>query len=334
MKKQLFVVLIPVFTLFFSFLVSSQEIKKDFHESFSVEKGVVLILKHGDGDVTVNRWDKDVVDITVRYRAEFKIFGIGSRRDFDVEFNQRGNTVYVTGKEKGKGGITIGIQTSRRYEYTYDIKAPGYTELDFRGDDGEVKVEDWYGNIICILDDGNITLRNIQSERMKLQSDDGAIRVDESECELDIKVDDGDIYLENCQTEECRISGDDGEISLRRCSGSFEIGTDDGDINFDRVQAEMLNIKSDAGDIDLRLLKTDRFDLDIYTDDGNVIIELERGISAMFSLDSDDGRIRVDIPDVKNYRERRHQKYGEIYGGKGRIRVRTNDGDIMLREYK
>ena len=80
------------------------------------------------------------------------------------------------------------------------------------------------------------------------------------------------------------------------------------------------------------MLKTDRIDVYISTDDGNVILDLERGISATFSIDSDDGKIRVNIPDVEDFEEGRYHKSGEISGGKGKIRIRTSDGDVVLNE--
>ncbi len=334
MKKRIIFVYAGISTFLFFSLALSQEIKKDFHQSYDVEEGVTLHLRHGDGDVTITPWDKDKVDITVRYRATFRIYGIGSTRDFNVDFRQSGDDIYVTGKERNRGGIVIGVQISGRQEYTYDIKAPDYAELDFHGDDGEVKIEDWAGDISCVIDDGDIRIRNIQSEMIKLRSDDGGIRIQDLVGELYINIDDGDVFLADCQTAECRITGDDGEISLRRCKGSFQLKIDDGDIEFNRVQARSLDIRSDDGDIDISLLKSDRLDVDIISDNGYVIIDLEEGMSATFSLVSDDGRIRVDLPEVENFKKGRHHKSGETYGGWGRIKVRTEDGDITLREMR
>ncbi|HDL19511.1 MAG TPA: hypothetical protein ENH29_10685, partial [Bacteroidetes bacterium] len=161
-KKMVSVVFFSLFFIFSS--IAAREIKKDFHKSFDVGEGAVLILHHGDGDVTVLPWDKDVIDVTVRYRLEYKSIGIGNRHDFDVEFRQNGEKVYVIGKERGSG-ISIGVQYSRRYEYTYKIRAPKYVELEFTGDDGDVEIDDRQGNIFLTLDDGNVDLSNIAADK-------------------------------------------------------------------------------------------------------------------------------------------------------------------------
>jgi len=333
MKKYQFENFIFLSTFIVSFSLFSQEIDRDFHKNFDVDKGAILHLEHGDGNVTVTPWNKDEVDVTVRYRAEFKTIGIGGgRRDFDVEFRQSGDDVYVIGKEKGRGGVTIGVHTSRRFEYTYKIKAPSYMELDFKGDDGDIEISDWESNVLCNLDDGDIELKDVFCERTKIKSDDGKIHITNLTGELFVNADDSDISLYECEMSDCNFEGDDGEIRLNNCKGSFNIQVDDGDIRFKKVQTKELQIKVDDADIDLDLLKTDRIDLYVLSDNGNVLIDLERGISATFSVDTDDGRIRVNLPNVDEYDEGRHHKSGEIYGGKGKIRIRTSDGDVTLNE--
>lgn len=326
--------ILTILSVLVPFLLFAQEIKKDYHETFDVEKGAVLHLKHGDGDVTVTPWDKDEVDVTVRYRAEFKTIGFGSKRDFEVEFRQSNDDIYVIGKERGRSGVTIGVHTSRRYEYTYKIKAPDYIELDFSGDDGEVMIRDWEANIKCLLDDGDIDLQNIRSNRTKLVTEDGTLRIENLNSELFIESDDGDVYLRDCNSLECRIECEDGEITIRDSQGNFEISTDDGDVELLRILVENLQIKSNDGDLDLDFLKTDRIDVDISTDDGNVSMDIEKGISVDFLLESDDGSVRVNVPDIENYQEGRHRKSGSILGGKGRIRVQSVDGNITMREYR
>ena len=41
----------------------TRDMKKDYHETFEVKSGDMLYLSHGDGNVTISSWDKDIVDI-------------------------------------------------------------------------------------------------------------------------------------------------------------------------------------------------------------------------------------------------------------------------------
>jgi len=312
---------------------AAKEINKDFHQSFDVERGDTLRLKHGDGDVKIIPWEKDVIDVKIRYRADIDAVGIrlGSRDDFVAEFRQTGNTVYVEGRETSRG--TIGFYNKRRYEYTYEIQAPDYIKLDLSGDDGDVEIADWAGEIDCRIDDGDINLQDINGDKTSIWGEDGDITIDNLTGELSISLDDGDVYLKACDMPQCRVEGEDGEIEISEAQGSFDISVDDGDVTMRQIAASGLIIRANDGDIDLDLLAGQILDADIRTDDGNVTIELGKGFSLSFHASADDvDYIRVELDDVQNFREDRVSKSGRIGGGEGRLKIRTADGDITIKE--
>lgn len=322
--------ILPVLLVFLSSPGQAKDVKKDFHESFDIQKGTTLHLKHGDGDVTLTSWNKDVVDVEVHYRAEIHIIGLGGEPEFDVEFRQTKNDVYVIGKERS--GSVVGIRSINRYEYIYTVKAPNYVKLELEGDDGDVHIRNWRETIDCHLDDGDIELQNIASEKTTLRGEDGRIQVDKLSGELFVKCDDGDIRLTDCKIPYGRLHGEDGNIRIAHSSISMDVELDDGDLTVNQTQAEKVNVQSEDGDIDMMLHKTDNLELDITTDDGDVDIDLEKGFSTSFYLHSYDGRVNVELPEIANFEEERHTKSGKIRGGHGRIEVRTSDGNITLRE--
>jgi hypothetical protein len=327
MRKPASVLFLCLFVLVSAIPAGGKKIDKDFHQSFDVKKGVTLHLEHGDGDVTITPWDKDILDVEVHYRAELKSIGIGGKHDFDVEFRQTDDGVHVIGKVKSSG--SIGYRSFKLYEYTYAIRAPKYLELDLEGEDGDVGID---GKIDCSLDDGDIELKDILSPRTQIRLEDGDLRVDGLQGTLSARGEDGDIVIRECKSERCRIDLEDGDVTIRGSEGEFEISVSDGDITFDQVRASVLDISAEDGDVELELLKVDSIDVDITADDGNVSVDLESGTSAAFSLDTDEGRIRTDLPDADFSRKRRHRVSGEIHGGEGRIRIRTLDGNVVLRE--
>jgi DUF4097 and DUF4098 domain-containing protein YvlB len=330
MKKLAFTLLVASLLIASTISARAREINKDFHKSFDVRKGVSLHLKHEDGDVTIIPWDKDVVDVEVHYRAELKSLGIGGKHDFDVEFRQSDDVIHVIGKVKSSS--SIGFRYFKRYEYTYTIQAPRYLQLDLEGEDGDINIENWRGKIYCRIEDGDIDLQDIFSKKTQIRLEDGDLHVDGLQGDLLVNGDDGDIVLRECKTRLCRIDLEDGDVTIKRSEGDFEIDIEDGDITLDQVRSRMLDIRAEDGDIELDLLKVSGIDLDITADDGNVTVDLEFGISAAFSIDTDDGRIRVDLPNADFFKKRRHRISGEIHGGQGRIRIRTADGNVTLRE--
>ena len=327
-----------ILVLFF-FIVSTtigtataKDINKDFHQSFDVKEGDTLRLRHGDGNVQMIPWEENVIDVKVRYRADIDAVGIrlGSKDDFNVEFRQTGNTVYVTGKETSRG--TIGFYNKKQYEYVYEIHSPDYIQLDLDGDDGNLDIQDWRAEIDCRLDDGDITFRNINGERTSIQAEDGDIEIDSLSGDLTIEVDDGDVYLTACDMPRCRLEANDGDITISESKGSFDITVDDGNVNTRQFAATRLILRANDGDIDLDLMAGETIDADIRTDDGDVTVNLEKGFSLSFHLSADDADyIRIDLDDIEDYKEDDNSKSGRLLGGNGRLKIQTADGDITIK---
>lgn len=312
---------------------AAEEINKKFHQSFDVTRGDSLRLRHGDGDVRLIPWEKNIIEVEVRYRADIDVFGIrlGRRHDFDVEFRQTANTVYVTGKEASSA--TIGYQDKNVYEYVYEIYSPDYIKLDLDGDDGNVNIQSWNAEVECRIDDGDINLRNIVGDKTTIWGEDGTVEIDNLTGELTIKVDDGDVILNGCETARCRLETEDGDVTISRSRGSFDIGVDDGDIALKQTEANRLDIRAEDGDIDLDLLAVKRFEADIKTDDGDITVDLEKGFSTSFYVSADDADyIRIELDDVKDFKEDRFSKSGSLHGGEGRMKIRTADGNITIKE--
>jgi len=313
-------------------LAAAEEINKNFHQSFNVKGGDSLCLRFGDGDVTVVPWEKDVIDVSVRYRADIDVAGIrlGGRNDFDVEFRQSGNTVYVTAKEPSSGAI--GFYNKKVYEYVYEIHSPGTVRLDLEGDDGDVMIENWRAEVECRVDDGDIHLKNIAGGRTDVRTDDGDVTIDTLSGELTITIDDGDVILTACDLGSCRVDGEDGEVKIRQSKGSFDITVDDGNVIMERIEARGLHISAAEGNIEVDLLAGPALDAELKTEDGDIEINLEKGFSVSFHVSADDtDNIRLDLTGIESFKEDRYGKSGSINGGTGRMRVRTDDGDVTIR---
>ncbi len=307
---------------------SAKTIDREFHESFQVSPGARLELAHGDGDVEITRWDRDEIEVTVRYYAELKSGGLTSEPDFEVDFEQRGDTVRVIGREVGSKGI--GFFFNRRHEYVYRIHAPDYVVLDTQGEDGDIEIRGWRASIGIALDDGDVRIEETQSESVKIEAEDGDIDVSDFKGSLEIRIDDGDVRVVDCDASRIEVRAEDGDVVLDKCRGDFEIAVDDGSVVVTRASVSRLDIRSADGDIDLELLSATNLDLSVDADDGDVSLTLGSGVSAAFTIDTDDGDIRVASPEWVLTR-RDHRVTGEVGGAQGRIRITTSDGNVTLR---
>ena len=274
---------------------SAAEVNRTFVESFPANGETVLHLNHGDGDVTITPWEKNEVEIEVVYRGEVRKVGIGTARtDFDVEFKHDGPDIRVKGKEVGKG-MMFGYVSHEDHEYRYTVRAPDYVTLELNGDDGDVVVEAWRRSIHCSLGDGNLLLKNIVADQVKVTTTDGDVRVQEST----------------------------GRISILTTEGNVEVfGT----------RSSALDIKSTGGNVQVDLLPSIDPTIDIRTGDGRVRLALGLGTSAVFDLGTAAGNIRLDLSRDASLEESRNHVKGSLNGGRGSVRVRTTDGSIILKE--
>lgn len=330
MRWRALALVIPVLLVSMAATAMGKEIKRNYHESFEVAQGDRLHLVHGDGNVTIEPWDRDVLDIEVRYRAEVTKIGLGSEPDFSVEFDQDRHTVHVIGKEKST--VTLGFRSKTVHEYLYTIRAPAHLELDLKGDDGDVSITGWQGIISCRLDDGDLELCSIRSPETEIYLEDGDLSINELSGKLLVESDDGEVELANVRSERCQITVEDGDILIKDSEGDFDLESEDGNIDVRRSLARNLEIRSEDGDVELDLLETDDLDLDVTTSDGDVTIELAAGTSVAFDIDTDDGGIRLNLPDDAIVDRDHDRATGKLHGGQGRIRVDTEDGTVRLRE--
>ncbi|MBN2071792.1 MAG: DUF4097 family beta strand repeat protein [Candidatus Krumholzibacteriota bacterium] len=331
MRNTLGSLMIVIITALASCGAQGREIERDYHKTYDVSPGYGLRLKNGDGNVFIKRWDKDVLDIKVEYLAEYKSIGAGER-DFKVNFRTKNDIIEVTEVETSTP--VIGFHIFNIKEYSYTIFAPDYLTLEINGDDGEIYIDDWRANIEISLDDGAAVLRGIECDQTIISIEDGELNIGDHKGNLEIDYDDGRIEIFRCSIPECIIRGEDGPLSIRDTKGDFDIELDDGDADIYRLLTENLHYQGGDGDLEMEILRIDDIDIDIRTDDGDIDLDLEEGISAKFSIDVDDARIRIDLPSGTIIEKDENWVSGKLRDGKGRIRIRTSDGNVNLREIR
>lgn len=330
MRPQGRVVLAVLSIALLAVTAAATEIERDFHESFDVGEGFELDLRHGDGDVTITPWEKDVIDVTVRYRADITRIGFGGDPDFDVEFITGDDFVRVAGRTMPAGPTVL--LSVRRYEYTYTINAPPYVKLDLRGDDGDVEISGWRANIDCQLDDGDVVLRDIENTATWLSFEDGDVSISKLSGDLRLSGDDGDVQLSDCSTPRAKINIYDGDVTVSRSRGDFSVETEDGDVILDLMQAGSIRVRTEDGDVDVGLAAPEVGDIDVGADDGDVAIAVHPESSFSFLVTVDDGSVRVSVPEPERLEEREHSVSGVVRGGRGNIVVTTEDGNVLIRE--
>lgn len=306
----------------------AKEIDKNFHQEYDVQEGASLNLEHGDGNVDVTTWSKDVVDIDVVYRATFNGITRLEPQDFEVEFEKRGDQITVIGREPN----IIGIGAHRVHKYQYTIKAPAYVSLNVRGVDGNVMVEGRDNDVKIHSVDGNIVVSDVTASIVDIESIDGNLALSDINTDVNAEAVDGNINIENVDNSKCFCKSIDGNITIDGGSGNFEAGAVDGNIKLLKIGAESVDAHTSDGRIELELEKSEAPDVRLKSGDGNVRVTLANGTSVKINVHTGDGRIRTDLSPVDDLDTDDDMFRGSINGGNGSLSIRTGDGSVSINE--
>ena len=292
--------------------VLAKKVDRHFHQSFDVQEGAKLVLHHGDGEVSISPWEKNSIDVEVVYRASIKKAGAGSVREFEVEFEQSGDTVRVVGREPSVS-VFRGLSYHWEREYSYTVRAPRWVALELDGQDGDVSIREWGADIT-------------------LETSDGDVEIDGLLGDFEIRSQDGEIRIRDCETTRGSIRTSDGDVTLERCEGSLQLEASDGGLTLSRIRGDRLDLRTSDGDVELDLMASEALDLTIRSGDGDVAVDLDPDLSVAFTIQTGDGDVRMSGIEVAGLRKERRHTSGRIRDGRGSMKISTSDGDVVLRQ--
>ena len=236
-----------------------QHVAEDPHEdSFSFPGGGSFTLDVEDGDLILEGWDKEGVQIEAIKRVRsFQKSDVAlaeelvDQIDLIIEVDTRGNELNIrTENPSGCRGVDCRVD--------FRIFLP---RRHARTDDGEVRFTGLEGSVRVMTDDGDIILREITGD-INAHTDDGDVEVLVApRSAVVIRTDDGDIrlalVLEDGDEPKILVRQDDGDIdselpfwtskrSFDEAPGSPEIRlqTDDGDIRIFRRSLQKAGVRA------------------------------------------------------------------------------------------
>jgi hypothetical protein len=299
-------------------------------KQFRFTPGGQIVLTADEGDIRIVTWDRDEVHLTMtkvaygrdREEAEDML------KMMEVDIRESGDRLFI---EEGRW----------REEYRFN-----FWDL-FDGDFWRGR-----GRRTAYID---FDLKVPENVNLRLVCDEGDVEISETRGELLVNVDEGDIYLDDIVSDRVIIEVDEGDLVLRGFedsdSGIWEIRTDEGDLTLDSGRIHELNLYSDEGEILLThtdvyqmILETDEGDISadfqpaqdgrykVTTDEGNLSITLPAGCDLDVLARTMDGSIRCDFP-IEIDREGDGSKAkGQLGSGGGEMRLYTDEGHLEIKK--
>jgi DUF4097 and DUF4098 domain-containing protein YvlB len=215
--------------------------------------------------------------------------------EITVTASQRDNRIELEAKrpERESRGFGFHVSTSARLI----VSVPRRADIFVKTDDGAIRIERVNGRLELRTGDGSIRANDVSGE-LVLNTEDGSVVVDGAEGRLVLETGDGGVNVAG-QLTAVRMHTGDGSVVYRASPG---VSMSD--------------------------------DWDISTGDGSVSLYLPRGFSAELDAHTGDGSIKNDLDVVRasTTETGRRTVKGRLGDGGRRLRIRTGDGAITLKE--
>jgi len=261
-------------TLLLSAMISLT-VAQDQTKSFTVNKGDLLDVSTRMGNITIDTWDRNEVNIIVKNVIDSEISLL--------TMVQRGNKVEV----KFKGDDSDRIE--------FEISIPSKFDLDLSTGGGNITLKnDLDGEIDASTAGGNISVKNIIG-KADISTAGGNITVGDINSKADISTAGGNIKVGNINSD-ADISTAGGDMKIGDINGTADVSTAGGNIKIGYIKGGA-DVSSAGGNISV-----DNIDgnADISTGGGNVKVgnvtgsaELNTG-GGNISLEAATGEVEVN----------------------------------------
>ncbi len=283
--------------------VRAQEIKREgrwyvaeIKKTFPAGAEGVLEMRNVSGDITVQAWPQNSVEIVESLRME--VFTEEEARHVrdasEASYSQSGNRIIVEGRDRSR----------RSVDSHFKVNVPATFGLDLNTSGGNVSVYRVKGATTLRTSGGDIDLIETGGT-VRASTSGGNVTVRDAEGDIVTKTSGGNLDLERIKgTLDAKTSG--GNITLRVASKSVDLSTSGGDIEIIDVEGNV-NARTSGGNVDV---ENTRGRVAVATSGGDLVL---RDIKGELEGSTSGGDIRA---------ERLHAP----------SRLSTSGGDVIVRE--
>jgi len=340
--------------------VGSAFAEAEIHRSFSFRPGDTLEIETERGDIEYHSVGGAELTLTIRAKN-------GDVEDYlDLEFDDR-DGVRIKGVSTGKGFSFLSSLFGGGGDggsIQFVINGPEHVDLIFStsGGDiviiddidgsvtlatsgGDIAVNDIDGSVTLTTSGGDITFSDIRgslkagtsggnilgasvSGASSLATSGGDIRLQRADADLKVGTSGGDIELgEVGGWLKARTSG--GGIEVMRARGDVKVSTSGGDIVLEEMEG-FVEARSSGGRMEIEFAPGNHHGGDLSASGGDLNVRLPRGVGFDLDADADGGEVRAVLPVETEGRRDGHRLRGTIAGGGNLLKLRNNNGDIVI----
>ena len=294
--------------------------------SFRVSPGGVANVRTETGSIEVTTHSGNTVEAQVirRVPTDDKAEVKRVLENFDVDFEQRGNEVYVTAKRLNRGWMF----RDSRLKVKVVLVVPRNFNVDLRTSGGNIGVADLTGEVDARTSGGNLKLGRINGP-VEAKTSGGNIDLKESRGTVDIATSGGNITIGDVQGDlSAQTSG--GNIKIESVAGNVEAETSGGNISVDDARGT-IDAETSGGDVVARLRAQPQGSSRLHTSGGSVTVYLAPAIRVNVRAHSSGGGVHSDVPVTIEGKVDRSTLNGKINGGGPDLVLSTSGGTVEIK---
>jgi DUF4097 and DUF4098 domain-containing protein YvlB len=278
-----------------------------------VEYGGKLHLNTDIGSVEVYGTRSSMVEVEVIRKLKTTSSKRGSDllRRFDLDFDHRGDDVYITGDYHKEGLRGLWDSISNRLRVKFIVHVPFEYDVDLRTSGGSISIEDLEGEVVSKTSGGSLSFASIKGY-VYGRTSGGGIRIDDVIGDVDVHT-----------------SG--GSIRANFIDGDVKADTSGGGITIEEVRGSVVAHTS-GGSVKATFTDQPRHDCKLTTSGGSITVYIESGIGFFVDAHTSGGGIYNDFPVMISGRIDKKSLKADINRGGPELYLRTSGGSIHIRK--
>ena len=283
--------------------------------SFEASAGGRFVLDADWGEVEVETWGRDAVDVTVERTAELA----------SLEFDQQEGTITVRARRRERG--ILGWFRSDDAPF-FQVTVPRRFDLDLTTAGGAIGIADIAGEVVARTAGGRLAIGAVAGS-VHGRTAGGSIRIEDATGAVDVGTSGGTIRVGRVGGPvQARTTG--GSIHIDDAQGPVSAQTTGGSIRLGDVGGT-LDAKTTGGAIRATLAQQPEGDSRLRTTGGGIDLALAEGIKLDIDARTTGGRVSTDLADAVPVSERQSDWAAAVNGGGPKLTLRTTGGSIRLR---
>jgi DUF4097 and DUF4098 domain-containing protein YvlB len=288
-------------------------IEDTIEKSFTVKPGGTLTVDTRRGSIEVEGTSGSRVEVTVirEARTNNREKAAEMFEKFPVDFDQRGNDVFVTADyRENSAWKRFWNNLGNKFRAKFIIKVPEVYNVDLKTSGGSITVGDLEGRVLSKTSGGSLNFDNIAGD-IDGRTSGGSVRI-------------GEVYGDS------KIHTSGGSITIDQARGTVDAHTSGGSISVHEVMGA-IRAETSGGSVTAYLSRQPEGPCRLTTSGGTVTVTMAEDIGVDLDARTSGGSVRTDFPVTVRGEIKRSSLKAKVNGGGPELYLRSSGGSINLK---